>query len=149
MSNDKAKLPDSCAVCVYFVPLLPDSGRVSRTTGTCIRHAPSVGDDQYSLVHWPIVVRTDRCGVGAAAGDGTGPQPTRCNSCLHWFQPSGEAVTPDYRKGRSADFWLQTGFCTRFAPSPSAEEAKRMYPAVTHALEKCGDGQGFASDDQA
>ena len=138
-----ARLPDSCAACTHFLAVQPDQGGMPRNTGTCRRHAPSTGTEPFELVHWPAVGRDDRCGVGAEVGDET-PQPVLCNACRHWQQP----VIPDYRQGRSQDWWQQAGLCRRFGPSPSAEESRRVRWRVTHALDRCGDSQD-ADEDEA
>jgi hypothetical protein len=58
----KADLPANCGACAYRPPLpLP---------GTfCRRHAPSPGQDEFDIVHWPKVRPTDRCGDGAQVDD--------------------------------------------------------------------------------
>ena len=128
-----ADLPANCGACAYRPPFpLP---------GTfCRRHAPSPGQDEFDLVHWPAVKATDRCGDGASLGDGTGPGVVACQSCIHWHQPDGQPVKPDYRKGLSAEWWAAGGYCTRRAPAPSAEDDRKVYWRVTHAADSCGDG---------
>jgi hypothetical protein len=92
------------------------------------------------VAHWPNVRQSDRCGSGAAVMDGTGPGIVWCRSCAHWLQPNGEPVKPDYRQGLSADWWSESGYCTRLAPSPSTSEDQRTCWKVTHATDGCGDG---------
>jgi hypothetical protein len=126
-------LPASCAACVYF-PSLPAQG------GRCRRHAPSPCQEAFEVARWPRVRQTDRCGSGAAVTDGTGPGMVTCVSCAHWLQPNGEPIRPDYRKGLAVEWWAESGYCTRLAPSPSSEEDRRAFWKVTHATDGCGDG---------
>lgn len=72
--------------------------------------------------------------------DGTGPGVVACQTCIHWHQPGGLPVKPDYRKGLSSEWWAASGYCTRFAPSPSAEDDRKVHWRVTHAEDGCGDG---------
>lgn len=97
-------------------------------------------------MHWPKVVPGDRCGDGAAIGDGTGPGVVACLSCIHWHQPDGQPVKPDYRKGLPVEWWAASGYCTRFAPSPSLEEDQKVYWRVTHATDSCGDAGQMEAD---
>ena len=136
--TDTPTLPASCADCVYR-PSHPLPGV------SCRRHAPSPGEEEFEPVHWPKVLPDDRCGSGAAVGDGTGPGVVSCQACMHWYQPRGLAVKPDYRKGRSVEWWAESGYCTRLAPSPSAEEERKIFWRVTHASESCGDGDAAQS----
>lgn len=80
-------------------------------------------------------------------GDGSGPGVVACQSCIHWWQPDGQPVKPDYRRGLSAEWWARSGYCTRFAPSPSTEEVKRTFWRVVNAADGCGDGQAVEFDD--
>lgn len=123
-------LPKSCSDCVY---------RISKE-GHCQRHAISPGVETFEIARWPLVRSTDRCGAGAAVGDGTGPCITQCGWCVHWLQPNGQGVKPDYRSGLSKEWWEQSGYCTRMAPSPSTEENRRTEWRVTNARDGCGDG---------
>ena len=127
--TDRPPLPASCSVCVYY-----------SAQGACLRHAPAPGQDEFDIVHWPRVRPTDRCGVGAAITDGTGPGPVPCQGCFHWLQPGGQAVVPDYKKGLPDKWWEGAGLCTRFAPSPSTDEDRKVYWRVTNAMDGCGDG---------
>ena len=86
----KPTLPADCASCAYR-PVLPLPGT------SCRRHAPTPRQDEFDLVYWPKVGRNDRCGDGAALGDGTGPSVVACQACIHWHQPNGSPVKPDYR----------------------------------------------------
>lgn len=138
-----ARLPHSCAGCVFFLAAPAANGKTPPTTGTCLRHAPATGPDQYELVFWSIVSQFDRCGMGAAVGD-EAPEVVVCDICIHWYQPDGQPIKPDYRKGHSVEFWQETGYCTRFAPSPSSEEDRRVYPKVVHRMNGCGDGQAIS-----
>lgn len=130
MADMGPPLPQNCAACVYYPP-----------GGTCRRHAPSPGTEAFELVYWPKVKPIDRCGSGAAAGDGDGPGVVRCETCIHWFQPGGVGIKPDYRQGRSVEWWASSGYCTRFAPSPSSENDRKTMWRVTSAIDGCGDGQ--------
>jgi len=130
-------LPQNCAGCVYYPP-----------SGTCQRHAPSPGTEAFELVYWPKVKPIDRCGSGAAAGDGDGPGVVRCETCIHWFQPGGVGLKPDYRQGRTVEWWASSGYCTRFAPSPSSENDRKTLWRVTSADQGCGDGQAIEQDEE-
>ncbi len=136
MSGMGPPLPQNCAACVYRPP-----------DGTCRRHAPSPGTEAFELVYWPKVKPTDRCGSGAAAGEGDGPGVIACQSCVHWYQPGGVGIKPDYRQGRPAEWWASSGYCTRFAPSPSSENDRKTMWRVTSAVEGCGDGQAVEQDE--
>ena len=131
-----SRLPTNCVGCVYY-PALPEPG------GLCRRHAPGPGQDAFEVAHWPKVQPSDRCGSGAAVTDGTGPGVVKCGACAHWLQPNGEPVRPDYRQGLPAEWWALSGYCTRLAPSPSTDEARRTYWKVTHATDGCGDGDAI------
>lgn len=139
MSEMGPPLPQNCAACVYYPP-----------GGTCRRHAPSPGTDKFELVYWSKVKPIDRCGSGAAVGndDRDGPGITRCESCVHWFQPNGIGLTPYSRQGRSVEWWASSGYCTRFAPSPSAEADRKTLWRVTASVDGCGDGQASEQDDE-
>ena len=127
--TDQPKLPASCRLCVYF-----------GSSSACLRHAPSAGQEEFEVVYWPRVAPDERCGSGAAVTDGTGPGVTRCQSCVHWWQPNGEPLTPYSKQGLRDEWWAKTGYCTRYAPSPSPEEDKRTRWRVTNGLDGCGDG---------
>ena len=139
MSETGPPLPQNCSFCAYY-----PSG------GTCQRHAPPPGTEAFELVHWPKVKPIDRCGSGAAvaADDGNGPGITRCESCIHWFQPGGVGVKPDYRQGRSVEWWASSGYCTRFAPLPSSEADRKTLWRVTASVDGCGDGQAIEQDEE-
>lgn len=66
-----------------------------------------------------------------------------------WERPNGEGVKPDYRSGLSVEWWEASGYCTRRAPSPSADEDRQTFWKVTHAWDGCGDGQPVEMDDSA
>jgi hypothetical protein len=129
----KPTLPADCASCAYR-PVLPLPGT------SCRRHAPTPRQDEFDLVYWPKVGRNDRCGDGAALGDGTGPSVVACQACIHWHQPNGPPVKPDYRKGLSVEWWAASGYCTRRAPAPATEDDRKVYWPVTNAADSCGAG---------
>lgn len=141
---DKPMLPASCADCVFqrmvaagSVPAHPPA----KPRSYCRRHAISPGTDPYDLTFWPEVKPTDRCGSGATVGDGTGPGIIACETCIHWYQPDGHPVTPYTRRGLPVEWWANTGYCTRYAPSPNGDEARATFWRVTHATDGgCGDG---------
>lgn len=129
-------LPASCRVCVYYT-----------AQSRCVRHAPSQGPDELEIAYWPVKKPTDRCGQGAAITDGTGSNPTRCQSCLHWWLPGGVPVNPDgYRKGLPQSWWDQAGLCTSSAPMPSTEDDQKTFHRVTNAMAECGDGAAVDAD---
>ena len=125
-------LPTSCGGCVFWL-----HGEVR---SHCLRHAPGAGELEQELVHWPPVREDDCCGAGDAGDEPKPPQVVACGSCLHWRQPGGEPVQPTVRQGRSVEWWRETGYCVRFAPSPSTEERRRTHWRVTNAAQGCGDG---------
>ena len=107
------------------VPLLPSRARYSF--------------EEMELAYWPLVQPTDRCGAGETVNDGT--ETVACRQCIHWFQPGGVGIRPDYRQGLSVEWWEHSGYCTRFAPGPSSDEDRRAWFRVTHASDRCGDGE--------
>ena len=125
-------LPASCAECAFF----------DTTFTLCRRHGPNPGEVEHEFVHWPKVKPSARCGVGAAVGEQDSPSLIPCQECVHWLQPDGQPVAPEFRQGRPVEWWSRSGYCTRFAPSPSAEESRPVHWRVTHGDEACGDGQG-------
>lgn len=127
-----APLPTSCELCVFF----------GSADAICRRHAPAPGHEEFELVFWPRVGRQDRCGQGAALTNGEGPSVTMCQDCIHWLQPGGEPIRPDYRKGLPAEWWAESGYCTRTAPVPSSDEGRRGFWKTTHAEQGCGEGEG-------
>ena len=85
---------------------------------------------------------TDRCGAGVAMSNGEGPAVTACEACVHWLQPNDTPLKPAFRQGRSTEWWARSGYCTRYAPSPSPDEERpRTHWRVTHAHDGCGDGE--------
>lgn len=97
-------------------------------------------------MHWPKVRESDRCGDGAVLSDGSGPGVVQCQACIHWLQPQGEPVKPDYRKGLPVEWWAASGYCTRRAPSPSADDDRKVFWRVTHADDACGDGKDVIAE---
>ena len=139
MADMGPPLPQNCAACVYYP-----------TGKTCQRHAPSPGTEAFELVYWPRVKPADRCGSGAAVGNGDEPDApgvVACQACIHWYQPGGAGIKPDYRQGRPVEWWASSGYCTRFAPSPSSENDRKTMWRVTSAIEGCGDGQVVQQDE--
>lgn len=59
---------------------------------------------------------------------------------MHWFQPDGRPLLPPVRFGRPKEWWDRSGYCTRWAPSPSRQEVRKVFHGATHAREGCGDG---------
>jgi len=57
-------------------------------------------------------------------------------------------VKPDYRQGRSVEWWASSGYCTRFAPSPSTEADRKTLWRVTASVDGCGDGQAIEQDEE-
>ena len=55
-------------------------------------------------------------------------------------------MRPDYKHGMGSAWWELSGFCTRYAPSPSAEEDRRAEWRVTHVQAGCGDGEQIPAD---
>ena len=137
--------PASCSECVFFavLPPPPVSNRrgASQDGGNCRRHAPAPGVDEFEIVFWPSVGRTDRCGQGAALTNGEGPTVTLCRDCIFWLQPGSEPIKPAYRMGLTTEWWSESGYCVHTAPFPSTEEGRRARWKVTHAGQGCGDGE--------
>ena len=131
VAEPRGSLPQNCAACVYRPSEL----------GFCQRNPPSPTSEAFEITRWPLVKPTDRCGAGAAVGDGTGPSVTGCAWCIHWLQPEGQGIEPDYRQGLPRAWWEQSGYCTKLAPSPSAEEDRKTYWRVTGAHDGCGEGE--------
>lgn len=133
-------LPASCRECYFHANM----------GSLCQRHAPGVGTEAFEIARWPLVRPTNRCGDGAELGDGTGPGVVRCGWCIHWLQPEGAGVRPDYKQGMGAAWWELSGFCTRYAPAPSAEEDRRAEWRVTHVHvhvhSGCGEGEQIPAD---
>ena len=129
-------LPTRCGECTFFA-----------TEGSrCLRHAPGTAFEEFERIFWPAVLSEDRCGSGEKVGNGK-EGPVSCAFCIFWHQPGGLPLKPDYRQGMSEDWWKDTGFCVRFAPSPSGEEGRIMYHYVTHATDCCGDGEEVHRDE--
>jgi hypothetical protein len=127
----QAPLPRACGLCTYF----------QASAKLCRRHAPQSSREAFELAYWPQVASSDRCGVGAEYADGA-PMPVRCGVCIHWHQPEGQPPKPPYGKGRPAEWWASVGYCTRFAPSPTAEVPRsKTYWKITHSTDGCGDGE--------
>ena len=73
-------LPDKCGGCIYWQP-----------EGTlCRRHAPSPSNQAREVSHWPLTKESDRCGSGSDGNDDDALF-VRCQRCIHWYQPEGEA----------------------------------------------------------
>lgn len=123
-------LPANCEVCAFAE---------HATKLHCTRHAPAPGREDFEIVYWPVVAPGARCGQGSARLRAE-VIDYNCESCMHWFQPDGVGLKPDYRGGLSAEWWARSGYCTRLAPSPSSEEDQRISWKVTHAAQGCGDG---------
>lgn len=123
-------LPRSCTECAFFQP----------KGALCRRHAAGTGNEEWEIVRWPQVKPTDRCGVGAEIEDGE-EGTVSCAHCIHWLQPGDDGLKPDYPQGLPREWWKEAGFCTRFAPSPSSEEDRKTHWRVTHASDRCGDGE--------
>lgn len=125
----------SCRDCAFYQP------SVSR----CRRHAPGLGFEELELTYWPLVKPTDRCSDSAEITDGT--DTVSCGRCIHWLQPGGVGIQPDYRQGFSVEWWERAGYCTRYAPTPSNDEQRRAWWRVTHTSDRCGDGEEAAVND--
>ena len=126
----QVSLPSACATCSYH----------QSEQHLCQRHAPSPGQEEFEIARWPLVRPHDRCGSGASLGDGTGPGIVRCGWCVHWLCPDGKGVEPHYKQGLEDEWWLTAGYCTRWAPAPSAEADRLTHWRVVHAQDGCGDG---------
>ena len=132
----KAKLPRDCASCVYY------AGTPEAPAGYCRRHGPVPGIDEGEIVFEPIVAADARCGQGAAHQDDQEEGVTPCVACIHWWQPDGQPPAPAFgRRGQTAQWWQDAGYCTRAAPAPSADVHKPNHWKVTHATQGCGDGE--------
>ena len=57
------------------------------------------------------------------------------------IRPDGEGIKPYYRSGLTVQWWAESGYCTRVAPSPSSEDDRRARWKVTHKDDGCGDGE--------
>ena len=131
-----SSLPQACTACAFFV------ADANGALGTCTRHAPSTSQNEFEIVHWPKVLPTDRCGVGVSITH-VGACVVYCQACVHWLQPRGSGVVPEYRQGSPMEWWAESGICTRFAPSPVVDDDTRIYWRVTHSSSHCGDGEAL------
>lgn len=122
-------MANACKECAFYY--VPES--------QCRRHAPGTTNEEFEITQWPTVSPKDRCGSGELVTDGSAV--VSCGRCLHWHQPGGVGVNPEYDEGIEPEWWAQTGYCTRFAPGPSGEEGRDTYWRVTHRTSACGDGQ--------
>jgi hypothetical protein len=122
----KDKLPKDCGVCGYHLQ-----------SKECRRHAPHPNHDEpYIPVQWNLTQNTDRCGSGT-----TKKFPVRCDDCVHWQQPGGKGLDPDYKHGRPDAWWQGAGICTASAPGVARDEPEFTYWPVTHGeYGGCGDG---------
>lgn len=143
------RLANNCAGCSYSRVLPP-------TALLCVRHGPSPTSEPshvsqtFEVVEWPRVRPRDRCGAGADRAAANAPVVVSCESCLHWLQPGGIGIVPDVRGRHPAEWWAASGYCTRFAPSPSVEpEDMHAHWRCTHAHDGCGDGQAIEQDEEA
>ncbi len=127
--SDQPTLPASCHVCVYY-----------GSEAACRRHAPSRTTEQFEVTRWPPQPPGDRCGKGAAVVDEGGPGIVLCQTCIHWWQPEGRPVAPDFKAGLPDEWWERAGFCTHADPFPSDDETRRQYSRVTNGLGGCGEG---------
>lgn len=138
-------LPANCAGCAYSRAALP-KGLL------CIRHAPSPTSEPvhvsatFDVAEWPHVRPQDRCGAGASSSAANAPVIVSCESCIHWFQPGGVGVKPDFTGMRPAGWWAESGFCTRFSPSPSVEDGMHAQWRITHKTSACGDCEAVEQD---
>jgi hypothetical protein len=135
MAEKDAPLAASCRQCAFF----------QAPASRCRRHAPGIGSEEMELTYWPLVKPADRCGAGQTVDDGT--ETTACGRCIHWVQPDGVGIRPDYRQGLGVEWWEKSGYCTRFAPVPNNDEEKRSFWRCTHASDRCGDGEEAEVDD--
>jgi hypothetical protein len=127
----QAHRPASGAGCIFYP-----------AGGLCRRQAPSPTTEAFELPHWPPVRPVDRCSSDVAVTDGDVAGMTMCETCIHWLQAGDEPLKPAFRQGRPIEWWARSGYCIRFAPSPSPDEdRRRTYWRVTHAHNCCGDGK--------
>ena len=129
-------LPKSCAECTFY----------EIKTSRCRRHATGTGFAEMEIASWRIVPANFRCGSGEKVGDGS-ESPVACSLCLHWYQPGVTGLSPDYLQDLSAAWWKASGYCTRYAPSPSAEQGRRAWWRVTNSKDCCGDGASVEDTD--
>ena len=125
-------LPDDCGACLYW----------QEPHGLCQRHAPGPGQHKQEVAFWPATQRTDRCGSGSD-GDDQEAARVACGRCIHWHQPGGRPLPPAERRGIAPDWWQESGFCTRYAPSPGSLRGQATFWRVTHASDGCGDGDAI------
>lgn len=123
-------LPKSCAECSFY------DTKASR----CRRHAPGSGFAEMEIAFWPIVPADFRCGSGIKVGGGS-EGPVSCQTCLHWYQPGGKGIAPEYLQDLGAAWWKDSGYCTRYAPSPSSNAERRAWHRISNAKDRCGDGE--------
>lgn len=149
MAKPRPPLPRSCAECVFHRGDPGDKTNPSR----CLRHAPGTRDEEYQPVQWPPPPSTFRCGAGAVAGDHEdededAPRMVNCRDCEHWFQPDGAPLKPTVRHGLPQEWWDRSGYCTRWAPSPSGQDVRRLHHGVTNSSQGCGDGVPLEAEEE-
>ena len=127
--SDRPFLPASCHVCAYY-----------GSDVTCRRHPPSRTTEWFEVTRLPPQPPGNRCGKGAAVGAADAPVTVLCQACIHWWQPEGRPVVPDFKAGLPDAWWARAEFCTYAAPCPSDDEARRQFSRVTNGLDGCGEG---------
>jgi hypothetical protein len=128
----KDRLPTDCGVCGYH----------HLQTKECRRHSPHPGhDEEFVVALWNFTKDRNRCGAGT-----TTKEIVACDDCVHWYQPDGEPLWPDYKQGLPDEWWAQSGLCTANPPGASASEGLWTFWRVTSTYLHngssggCGDG---------
>ncbi len=116
----------TCLTCNYH----PD--------GTCHRHSPHPNHDMPAqLAQWNPTEDDQFCGKYKA------DKPLiLCGQCIHWDHPEN-GVTPRSLRGKTPEWWAETGYCRDNAPGATTyQAAKRTYWPVTHRTDNSGCGNG-------
>ena len=82
-------------------------------------------------------------------GEGDAPVTVLCQTCIHWWEPDGRPVKPDFKAGLPDAWWTCAGLCTYAAPFPSDDETRRLYSRVTNGLDGCGEGTAVEGQESA
>jgi hypothetical protein len=129
-------LPDTCGECIYW----------QRAGELCRRHAPSPSHQDREVSYGPATAVSDRCGVGSDT-EGEDGQLVRCVQGIHWHQPQDRLVLIAERRGMTPEWWVASGYCTRYAPPPTGTRGwNQTHWRVTHETDGCGDGEAIDAD---
>ena len=131
MPNKKNDRPTDCGVCKYHV----------NTTKECRRRAPHPSqDDGFVIAVWNRTRDRDRCGDGS-----TTKEIVMCDDCEHWYRSGDQPLSPPFRQGLSHEWWVDSGYCTRHAPTSTVDEGQWMFWKVTNGSSGCAEGSSASA----